>query len=59
MGQRACAGQTLARFLIERLLGIAIERLPNLRVDPSAEAPRYIGDSIPRWSPLCATFDAR
>jgi cytochrome P450 len=57
-GRRTCAGQSLARYQLERVLAVALERLPNLRLDPDAEQPAYTGLVMRTWRPLNVLFDA-
>jgi cytochrome P450 len=57
MGPRTCAGQSFARFALERIIAVALERLPGLRLDPDAEPPRYLGNAARSWRPLHARFD--
>ena len=42
-GAHVCMGKNLARTEIVVAIRRLLERLPNLRLDPDAEAPRYIG----------------
>jgi cytochrome P450 len=56
-GPRTCPGQSLARFELERILQVALERLPDdLRRDPERPPPRYTGGMARRWSPLHVLF---
>jgi cytochrome P450 len=55
-GPRTCPGQSLARFQIERIYAVTLERLRDLRLDPDGEPPAYNGKIIRRWKPLHATF---
>ena len=57
MGPRTCAGQSLARFVMERMLVVALQRLPNLRLDPAAEQPSFTGTQQRHWRPLYVFFD--
>jgi cytochrome P450 len=55
-GPRTCPGQSLARFQLERIYAVTLDRLRDLRLDPDAEPPSYNGKIIRRWKPLHATF---
>lgn len=55
-GPRSCAGQALARMELQEVVRVAIERLPNLRLDPDAEPPRYHLFHTRRWRPLNVLF---
>lgn len=55
-GPRICAGQSLARFQIERLYAVALDRMPDMRLDRDQVAPRYKGSMLRRWEPLNVVF---
>jgi cytochrome P450 len=55
-GPRICPGQALARFQIERILGVTLERLRDLRLDPEAPQPQWLGSANRMWTPLHARF---
>jgi cytochrome P450 len=57
-GPRICPGQSLARFQLERVFAVATQRLPELRLNPNAEPPKYSGLMVRRWEPLHAFFSA-
>ncbi|OHV30208.1 MULTISPECIES: cytochrome P450 [Pseudofrankia] len=42
-GQHVCLGMHVARAEMRVAIGALLDRLPNLRVDPDAEPPRFIG----------------
>lgn len=42
-GPHVCLGQHVARAEMTIAIGALLDRLPNLRLDPGAEAPRVIG----------------
>jgi cytochrome P450 len=42
-GQHVCLGMHVARAEISTAVGALFDRLPDLRLDPEAEAPRFIG----------------
>jgi cytochrome P450 len=42
-GPHVCLGMHVARAEIQTGIGALLDRLPNLRLDPAAEAPRVIG----------------
>jgi cytochrome P450 len=56
MGRRSCAGQGLARYFMERILAVAVQRLPSLKIDPAAEPPRFTGTQQRHWRPLHVLF---
>ncbi|MCK1509364.1 cytochrome P450 [Bradyrhizobium sp. 18] len=56
VGPRVCAGMPLARLEIRECLKLLINRLPNLRLDPSEEPPRFLGFSHRSFSPLHVLF---
>jgi cytochrome P450 len=56
-GPRTCAGVSLARFLLERMFTVALGRMRDLRLDPDAEQPRYLGNSVRNWQPLNVIFE--
>ena len=57
-GPHACAGQGLARVELEVITEVVLERTRNLRLDPGGEPPRYRWETLRRWEPLHALFDA-
>ena len=42
-GEHICMGMHVARAEITTAVSALLDRLPNLRLDPEAEPPRYIG----------------
>ncbi len=57
MGPRTCPGQALARYEMQRVLAVALERLPqDLELDPSKEPPSYSGKAVRRFAPLNVRF---
>jgi cytochrome P450 len=57
-GPHMCAGQNLARFLLQRIFRPTLEQITDLRLDPDAEQPRYVGRLSRRWEPLNVLFTA-
>jgi cytochrome P450 len=57
IGPRTCAGAALARGEVQESVAKALERLPNLRLDPDAEPPRLQGFLLRSYRPLHALFD--
>lgn len=57
VGPRTCAGAALARAEMEESVSKLLERLPNLRLDPDAEAPTLRGFLLRSYRPLHALFD--
>jgi cytochrome P450 len=55
-GPRTCPGQGLARVELDVFLAVLLERLPDIRLDPAAESPRYKGVLTRSWEPLNVTF---
>ena len=57
-GRRACPGQSLGRAELEECVLGVLRRLPNVRLDPDAEAPQYsvVGNDA-RWDPLHCVYD--
>jgi cytochrome P450 len=55
-GPRSCPGQALARVELEAIFTQITARLPDLRLDPDAEPPRYTGTMTRRWAPLNVLF---
>jgi pulcherriminic acid synthase len=55
-GPRICPGQALARFQLERIVALTLRRLPELRLDESADEPRWRGGLTRQWTPLHACF---
>jgi cytochrome P450 len=56
VGPRTCPGQNFARLQMEVVLSAALERLRNLRLDPSGPPPQFAGMLLRRWEPLHALF---
>jgi cytochrome P450 len=56
-GPRACVGAGLARAEMHDSIQILLDRLPNLRLDPTAEAPRFRSLFMRSWRPLHVLFD--
>ena len=55
-GPRMCAGQNLARFLLEHFFVRTLDQIYDLRLDPEAPRPRYSGSLIRRWDPVKILF---
>jgi cytochrome P450 len=58
-GPRTCAGQNLARFLLQRYFRPTLQQLDGLRLDPDAAPPQYRGTLARRWDPLHFVFTPR
>jgi cytochrome P450 len=58
-GPRSCVGAGLARMEMHEALNAVLDRLPNLRPNPTAEAPRYASQFMRSFRPLNVLFDAR
>jgi cytochrome P450 len=57
IGPRTCAGAALARAEVQESVMKALERLPNLRLEPDAEPPRLRGLLLRSYQPLHTLFD--
>ena len=57
VGPRTCAGAALARAEVQEAVAKSLEWLPNLRLDPDAEPPRFKGFTLRSFRPLHARFD--
>lgn len=57
-GPKICAGQSLARFTLQRVFQRVLDNVSNLRLDPDAPPPAYNGSLDRRWGPLNVCFDA-
>lgn len=57
VGGKTCPGQALARVELEEIASQVVRRLPNLRLDPDAEPPRFDQLLFRRWAPLHALWD--
>ncbi|MER9477474.1 cytochrome P450 [Mesorhizobium sp. M0520] len=56
VGPRICPGMHLARLKIRECLKVLMVRLPDLRLDPTKEAPRFHGFSHRSFGPLHVRF---
>lgn len=56
VGPRICPGMHLARLKIRECLKALIARVPNLRLDPAKEAPRFRAFSHRSFGPLHVRF---
>jgi cytochrome P450 len=59
VGPRHCVGAGLARAEAYEAIDALLARLPNPRLDPDAEAPRYAGFVNRSFRPLHLRFDPR
>jgi cytochrome P450 len=57
-GPRTCVGAGLARVEMVDSIDMLLDRLPNLRLDPGAQAPRFTSLFMRSWRPLHVLFDA-
>ena len=57
-GPRKCIGSGFARAEMMEALRAVFARMPNVRLDPKAEQPRYDGLFLRSWRPLHVLFDA-
>jgi cytochrome P450 len=55
-GSRSCVGRALARVEIQEAIAAVLERLPDLRFDPSAPKPECQGFMMRRYAPLGVLF---
>jgi cytochrome P450 len=56
-GPRSCVGAGLARMEMHAALNAVLDRLPNVRPDPSAEQPRFASLFMRSFRPLNVLFD--
>lgn len=56
-GPRSCVGIGLARAEMRDALAAVLDRLPNVRLDPDAEQPRFKSLFMRSWRPINVTFD--
>lgn len=55
-GPRACVGASLARANIQEALRETLSRCANLRLDPAATQPSFIGFGVRCWRPIHVLF---
>jgi cytochrome P450 len=58
-GPRFCVGAGLAKLEMSHSVELALDRLPNLRLNPDAEPPRFTSLFMRSWRPLHVLFDAK
>jgi len=58
VGLHKCPGHILARNELEMSIATILGRMPNLRIDPDAEKPQYVGVALRNWGPIHLLFDA-
>lgn len=56
-GPRSCPGAPLARAEMRLVFESLLDRLQNVRLDPDAEASRFVGGYTRSWRPLNVRFD--
>lgn len=56
-GPRTCVGAPLAREELRIAIELVLDRLPGLRLDPSAERPRFMGFFTRSFRPLHVLFE--
>jgi cytochrome P450 len=56
VGPRTCVGAGLARVEMHDSIQTLLDRLPNLRLDPGAEVPRFSSLFMRSWRPLHVLF---
>lgn len=57
-GPRSCVGISLARAEMRDALAAVLDHLPNVRLDPDAEPPRFKSLFMRSWRPINVTFDS-
>lgn len=57
IGPRACPGAALARAEMRETIKLVLVRLPGVRLDLTAEQPRFDGFYTRSWRPLNVVFD--
>ena len=55
-GPRNCVGQALARAEMQEVLSVVLNRIPDIRLEPSAQAPSLIGFTNRSYRPLNVVF---
>jgi cytochrome P450 len=55
-GPRTCAGAALARVELQDVLAAVLERIPDIHLDPSAQAPELQGFTVRSFRPLNVLF---
>lgn len=58
VGLHKCPGHFLARYEMEMSIASMLSRMPNLRINPEAEKPEYVGVALRNWGPIHLLFDA-
>lgn len=58
VGLHKCPGHFLARYELEMSITSMLSCMPNLRIDPDAEQPQYVGVALRNWGPIHLLFDA-
>jgi hypothetical protein len=58
VGPRTCVGAGLARAEMHDSIQILFDRLPELRLEPDAEPPRFSSLFMRSWRPLHVLFDS-
>lgn len=56
-GPRVCPGAPLARLQMRLVFEALLDRLENVRLDPDAPQPRFMGAFTRSWRPLNVVFD--
>lgn len=56
-GPRSCVGAQLARHEMNCMINAVLDRLPNVRLDPSAPKPEYAGFYLRSFKPLHVIWD--
>jgi cytochrome P450 len=55
-GPRSCPGQGLARTQLTTIFAVLLERMHDIRLDPTMPPPEYTEFFLRKWRPLHATF---
>jgi cytochrome P450 len=58
VGPHLCPGAWVGRNELKLAVSALLDRLPNLRLDPEAEPPRFTEVILRNWVPLHVRFDA-
>jgi cytochrome P450 len=58
-GPHSCVGQGLARVEVVETVRQLLSRVTDMRLDPSAEEPRYLGLTMRGWGPLHVQLTVR
>jgi cytochrome P450 len=58
-GPRSCLGMGLARVEMRETVAAVLDSFPNIRLEPSAQAPQFLSLFMRSWRPLNVVFDVK